>query len=749
MIKFFVAFFTLFFCVALTNAQEVVSGLLSNPEIIKEHKKSAALKSGGQFIDTVDLPFFDDFSFSSGYPDNSLWMDRDVYINSRYGKDMPTIGVATFDAIDKFGFLHDNASKKTFAADTLTSMPINFSPEYVFSYNGGNDSVFNVPIWKLFYFDTCASSYELFDSIYLKEVVQDNIISYFLGNELDFYEGSKTLYYHAQCNDTNFYVEIPDEFFYYHPDSADYVPVKREDMGRVPWNEEDSVVLSFQIQPGGYGDLPETSDIFAIELYRPIERSWVSSSNLEYSTGDVAFASSTDTFITIIIPLDDQMYLQNGFQFRFINYASLTDDNTVPGRISNADHWNLDFVYLDRGRRSDSVIIQDVAHAKPLESLLIGYEAMPASHFFESPQRLVLKAPSQTIKVRNFDKKTAPDTRYRFELWDMNGDSLVKKFPKELILDSLFAFSTDTREFNLTYNFPDSYSGDYAHFELKSILETDITQLFPTNDTISQIQRFRNYYAYDDGSAENGYGLTGAGITNAKVAVAFELEQEDELEAVQIYFNYAKDSVNLDYIKPAVWKGVKHPSTGEIHPADTASPLYVFPEAKASHKKLNLFHEFVVPDDTVVPVSGWICVGWIQSNETYLNVGLDMNKQNKNRTFYNITGTWKQSSVDGAVMVRPVFGKLLPLKKENVIQPYCDVKIYPNPACEFINFEWPLQMGDQPLNIAVFNSMGQLVFNASDKVDQIETYGWDSGMYFVRIANGQQVNITKKVIITP
>ena len=53
--------------------------------------------------DTLDLPFFDDFSRSGPRPHSPLWIDDDAFVNSSYTLNPLTIGVATLDAIDAEG----------------------------------------------------------------------------------------------------------------------------------------------------------------------------------------------------------------------------------------------------------------------------------------------------------------------------------------------------------------------------------------------------------------------------------------------------------------------------------------------------------------------------------------------------------------------------------------------------------------------------------------------------------------------
>ncbi|MDX2415325.1 MAG: T9SS type A sorting domain-containing protein [Bacteroidales bacterium] len=107
------------------EAQEFVSGLQSNKEVRTEYKKDLSrLKSKG-ITDTLELPFFDDFSVSKIFPGDSLWSDQYVYINNTYPHEQLSMGVATFDALDDRGLLYEHASQTIFVADHLSSDPIN------------------------------------------------------------------------------------------------------------------------------------------------------------------------------------------------------------------------------------------------------------------------------------------------------------------------------------------------------------------------------------------------------------------------------------------------------------------------------------------------------------------------------------------------------------------------------------------------------------------------------------------------
>ncbi len=104
----------------------------NNPIIIKHLKENPSFSKSNQVcgIDTLQLPFFDDFSSPQGiYPDCAKWRDNHVFINTAMAYLPPSIGVATFDGLRPDGkpysqFASPSAGQ---AADTLTSQFINLA----------------------------------------------------------------------------------------------------------------------------------------------------------------------------------------------------------------------------------------------------------------------------------------------------------------------------------------------------------------------------------------------------------------------------------------------------------------------------------------------------------------------------------------------------------------------------------------------------------------------------------------------
>lgn len=115
----FILFFTPF--ALLAQVEEVLPLVRLPLEQMPAQKTNA-------FGDTISLPIIDDFSLKSTFPNPAFWADNFVYINSTIPTNVYSIGAATFDGTDQYGFPYDikDNSSDTFA-DVLTSRYIKFA----------------------------------------------------------------------------------------------------------------------------------------------------------------------------------------------------------------------------------------------------------------------------------------------------------------------------------------------------------------------------------------------------------------------------------------------------------------------------------------------------------------------------------------------------------------------------------------------------------------------------------------------
>lgn len=88
---------------------------------------SKSKKIAREEADVLNLPFWDDFSYPSAQPSDSLWEVSGVFINNGLGITPPSLGVASFDGTDVNGLAYSGNSNSMGKTDSLTSLPIDLS----------------------------------------------------------------------------------------------------------------------------------------------------------------------------------------------------------------------------------------------------------------------------------------------------------------------------------------------------------------------------------------------------------------------------------------------------------------------------------------------------------------------------------------------------------------------------------------------------------------------------------------------
>lgn len=123
-------FTALFLALSLTYISAQSEGFeitpLTHNRILENYKPQVTVRT---IPDSINLPFVEDFSYAGPLPDPDLWLDSKVFVNNSMASNAPSVGVATFDAINANGRPY-GASSDWGSADTLTSNYINLN-DYV------------------------------------------------------------------------------------------------------------------------------------------------------------------------------------------------------------------------------------------------------------------------------------------------------------------------------------------------------------------------------------------------------------------------------------------------------------------------------------------------------------------------------------------------------------------------------------------------------------------------------------------
>ena len=135
--NFKILFTTLLFGMSsILFSQEFVTGIQINEAVVLEAKKIALENrssncASDRLIEAKQLPFFDDFSTSNIFPNQSLWDGRSVFVNKDFPYMPVNIGAATFDAIDSTGNIYSTGSIAPFEADRLMTQNIRLDSIFI------------------------------------------------------------------------------------------------------------------------------------------------------------------------------------------------------------------------------------------------------------------------------------------------------------------------------------------------------------------------------------------------------------------------------------------------------------------------------------------------------------------------------------------------------------------------------------------------------------------------------------------
>jgi hypothetical protein len=119
--------------------------------------------------------------------------------------------------------------------------------------------------------------------------------------------------------------------------------------------ERNSVFLSFYYQWKGNGEAPDADDYLQVQ-FRNASGQWETALNINTSTDLLK-----EKFYQAIVKVDGERFFSKRFQFRFRSF----------GRQSGPyDTWNLDYVYLNKGRSATDISVPDQAISSPMTSIL-------------------------------------------------------------------------------------------------------------------------------------------------------------------------------------------------------------------------------------------------------------------------------------------------------------------------------------------------------------------------------------------
>jgi hypothetical protein len=419
---------------------------------------------------------------------------------------------------------------------------------------------------------------------------------------------------------------------------------------------------------------------------------------------------------------------------------------TYTRQVGNANHWHVDYVLLDKDRSSIDDSYNDYAIQNAPSPLLNSYTQMPYSHFSVNPMNHIVDSVYLRLSNLYKDPKTL-QIRHQASI----NDSLIASSEFKNSTKNIDAQASAVRNLPPYSTFTGLSSEDPIIIDrMVEVRENGVANDYKRNDSISFTQEFSDFYAYDDGTVEQGFGFdqnTNPSNIQGQVAYGFDIAKEDTLYAIATYFNQAVYDVSRKRFNYRIWKdlsGVNSATEDEI--------IYESEELFPTYSSVNNWRTFTPHylDTTLILSPGRYYIGWVQKSMFNLNVGWDKNygysnnpdKINRN-IYYKTFSNWSNNDLPtGTIMMRPHFGtpKEIYASVNRIDLGNNSIKIYPNPANDIVYLPRVFS------HIRICDLHGKQILEFWNN-SNLNVSGLKEGAYFVFLNDNLKRFYTAKLII--
>jgi hypothetical protein len=483
----------------------------------------------------------------------------------------------------------------------------------------------------------------------------------------------------------------------------------------------DSVYLSFFYERGGFGFFPKPTD--SLMLY------FLTSTGVWKKVWALQGDTTQTGFKQVMIPLNDTGYFHSNFKMRWLNMATIG--------VSNSN-WDIDYIKMDAGRTWSDTTVKDVAFTSNPANILNDFTAMPFRHFKTNPATFL--ATNVEAYVRNNGNQTS-NTKVNYTASDQTTGTSLGLGNTTVTIAQNNDKIIDFPMYNAGGFNPANANGRVVYNE-QFYCNATYPNESQDNDTISYQQVFDNYFAYDDGTAELSYFLNLIPNAPGVTAIEYALYQTDTIQGVAIQFARTQPSQAIKDFSIAVYSNiaVNGGNDSMVYQEDYFVPSYV--------DTINSFYVYRF-EHPVKMNAGQFFIGIIQPAggvSDSLQIALDANRVGGNHRYFRVDQTWQSSTLDGALMVRPLVGADLPLAINNPKQPNIAFNLFPNPATQFLNITLNANL-PKASSYQIVDVVGRKHLSGKLETAQgIDIHALPAGVYFFRIENdGQFVGVKKFV----
>ena len=511
---------------------------------------------------------------------------------------------------------------------------------------------------------------------------------------------------------------------------------------------KNDVFLSFFIQPKGLGVKPRTEDSLVLD-FKNQDGIWKRIAQFEGLPRSVATRDPAPDFAYKMYPVMDE-FLHADFQFRFRNKSK---------NEGLQELWHLDYVRLTEGI-IPGVEFDDISFVTPPRHLLDPYSAMPWTHFsgFESEE---LRLDLEIGLYNHFGVLETANPSFLF----LNEITTNKKLIDNLtLLEVPPVVPQNQRNLSPGPHFfinpldPVRYiqglkeldpPGGRLEFEMIYLFNQDRENNngipeFISNNRASRRTIFSDFFAYDDGTAESAIIADNGETGRTQVAVEFHSNVSDSLQGIQISLPHIEGDASTLRFNLMVW--IEELDEEPEFILNNVQPLYtdIFYDTLQGFTTYDLRLPETDERTAIFIPAGNFYIGWEQINtgsDIKIPVGFDKNTPEANRYIYfNVGDGWinvgsTSSTLQGALMIRPVVGNV-PVIPTNVSSSNLGpIKIFPNPADQLISVVLPDGINEQwKMLLYALNGELKMAMTPRENIDVTQLI---SGHYVLVLINNQ------------
>lgn len=484
---------------------------------------------------------------------------------------------------------------------------------------------------------------------------------------------------------------------------SDFFTSKPFDLSTLPTEVNESLYLSFFWQAGGKAEAPDSNDRITLQILEP-NGNWTTVW-VQAGGDDLDRTVFTQEIIQII-----PEWQHDQFQFRFFSNGR---------QAGPFDSWLIDYVYLNVNRDANDLSYSDRSLTQRNQVSFGDFSAYPLELLQSDQSGFWSQVQNEFLNLQ--DRFRAME--YSIQLEDSTGNLIQiinEDTPFNPVPNSLERRNFLSREFDeiaipvseTDLIFKTSLtSGDGLLFEIQNGDTLFFNSVdYRLNDTVKTNFPIRDFFAYDNGSADYA-----AGINQRSGQLALRYDSPEQIFIKGISINFTNASQANQPVDIVIWEELDQ---RPIFTKESLIPEKI-PGQDFSYYSL----------DTNLRVSGEFFIGFTQFSNDFIHIGLDKVNDQSDKIFYNVGGGWVQNEeVKGSLMIRPHVSLAAPFEQSEI--PDSQYRIYPNPVVDQLIIKGRFS------EIAIFDSFGrQILLPIEETLDGeiVNFEGQRPGVYIVNL----------------